>query len=524
VHHQILNFSIKMTDPNYDPVNAMESSDPDATSSPSSGDNAAALRSSKSLSKATTTPLVRHVFKELFREQLEENILAEGSGEFVSCGICSNCLRNDCGECQACLQGELFGGDGGGGGEDNVCRERLCLQQDIVELSQESPRPQQARSRSNGSVSTTFLGDPVKVKDGTKFYSTVEVNGTTYNVGNFVLISPDVGGTAYFVAKIIYLADDGHDRVAHVQHFCRGIDTVLGRLGDDRELYAVQDCEDVDVVELTRRVRVKYRPAMDATSYLDFYAVGGTTAAVIAGSTDSNFDGFWYRHSYNPKCARFTRAPEPCVVGTSHCTVCRVLKKSLDKSQFVSRLGSRCKDGVYLQHDAFSYNGDTFRVGDSVLLDPEAYHMPHELPRRQVDPPKRDIVCDERVFTEYFRHARSRVKGSNEGTVIPFRVAIVERIAQRISRDTKNEPNQLELSVRKLYRPENTAQGARRDLTFKSDIEMLFWSSDLIMVPAARVVGKCFVRPKQTLTVSPEKWVREGYLRNTFDRLFENCN
>ena len=46
-----------------------------------------------------------------------------------------------------------------------------------------------------------------------------------------------------------------HEKIAHVQYFCRGSDTVLGELSDKKELFALDDCEDVQLFELMRKVR-----------------------------------------------------------------------------------------------------------------------------------------------------------------------------------------------------------------------------------------------------------------------------
>ena len=40
-----------------------------------------------------------------------------------------------------------------------------------------------------------------------------------------------------------------------MQYFCRGSDTVLGELSDKKELFALDDCEDVQLFELMRKVQ-----------------------------------------------------------------------------------------------------------------------------------------------------------------------------------------------------------------------------------------------------------------------------
>ena len=50
------------------------------------------------------------------------------------------------------------------------------------------------------------------------------------------------------------------------------------------------------------------------------------------------------------------------------------------------------------------------------------------------------------------------------------------------------------VTLRKLFRPENTVQGERDLLTLRSDINEVFWSEDLEVIPAKWVEGKCIVR------------------------------
>ena len=61
------------------------------------------------------------------------------------------------------------------------------------------------------------------------------------------------------------------------------------------------------------------------------------------------------------------------------------------------------------------------------------------------------------------------------------------------------------IPLRKLYRPENTVQGERDLLTLRSDINEVFWTEDLEVIPAKWVEGKCIVR-EVTYMTSTEAW------------------
>ena len=101
------------------------------------------------------------------------------------------------------------------------------------------------------------------------------------------------------------------------------------------------------------------------------------------------------------------------------------------------------------------------------------------------------MVVDEDMFPEYYRH-KGHVKGSNEQTPDPFRIVVIERIAK--------QKGGLVICVRKLFRPENTVLGERDLLTLRSDINEVFWSEDLEVIPAKWVEGKCIVRDGPHMT------------------------
>ena len=76
--------------------------------------------------------------------------------------------------------------------------------------------------------------------------------------------------------------------------------------------------------------------------------------------------------------------------------------------------------------------------------------------------------------------------------------------------------------VRKLYRPENTVQGERDLLTLRSDINEVFWSEDLEVIPAKWVEGKCIVRPKQILGIDTVQWHEGGSFRFYFEKRYDS--
>ena len=86
------------------------------------------------------------------------------------------------------------------------------------------------------------------------------VGDVEYQIGDCVMVRPDIKGSASYIGRIVYLLEEKHEKIAHVQYFCRGSDTVLGELSDKKELFALDDCEDVQLFELMRKVQFSHEP------------------------------------------------------------------------------------------------------------------------------------------------------------------------------------------------------------------------------------------------------------------------
>lgn len=60
-----------------------------------------------------------------------------------------------------------------------------------------------------------------------------------------------------WIAKIIYMFDKFPQKfMFHGQLFCRGSDTILGETADPRELFEVDDCENLPLGSIVRKAEV----------------------------------------------------------------------------------------------------------------------------------------------------------------------------------------------------------------------------------------------------------------------------
>ena len=91
-------------------------------------------------------------------------------------------------------------------------------------------------------------------------------------------------------------------RGAHVRWFARGENTIFGDYADPKEVFALYDCEDLELHRFMRKLQIQYIPTAD-----NWKDQGGTSDSLV---TPSNFIGaedniFWYRKSYHPDTARY---------------------------------------------------------------------------------------------------------------------------------------------------------------------------------------------------------------------------
>ena len=143
-----------------------------------------------------------------------------------------------------------------------------------------------------GGAGTTLGNDP-----NVKSYSQVEINGKVINVGDCVLVRPDDVRTQLYVFKIVSLFQDNsiqtddsnqsQNKLAHCLKFSRGSDTVKGKTADPQELFALNECETIQLLEVEDKAFVRYWPGP------------------ISPSPYLSPNQYWYQRQYNPTCVGF---------------------------------------------------------------------------------------------------------------------------------------------------------------------------------------------------------------------------
>ena len=418
----------------------------------------------RAFDKATTTPLVQRIC-----EEFENNIRQDEVVSGWSCGSCRNCKRDP--KCQKkCI---------------------LAFGSNVDKVN---------------AISVSFPEEPVHCsKNGDFYYRCVKVREEQYTAGDCVAITSPLSGAPNYIARVKYFFRNKEVTAAHVQFYAFGNQTALGNSADEKELFLLEECEDVEMTEIIAKVKVVSKPL----------AVNWTAEEERGNGV------FWTRLKYDSRLARFEEYVQINSTMSIACDACHLTSSAeLNKiPKIVEKIITLNGEDMWII--CLKYCGRSYSIGDSIYLCPGAYAMPYERKRKK-EIPKIEYKVDEMVFTEYYRHSQtSSIKGSNNKTQIPFRIGVIE--------DIWKEGSKVKLKVRKMFRQENTHLSLENNSG--DDIHKLYWSNDFISVEAPNICGKCFLLPESLVKENLTNWTQSrrhrfyfGNLYNSKKRTFESIS
>ena len=126
----------------------------------------------------------------------------------------------------------------------------------------------ETRKREGSTKIIFHADDKIDAKDDKVYYSKTNVNGTEYKLNDFALVHPPDEDITPYVCKILSIHTTKKYKIAHVRWFALGEDTVLGKVADSKELFALHDCEDIELNDMIRLVQVEFIKIPDNWSQL----------------------------------------------------------------------------------------------------------------------------------------------------------------------------------------------------------------------------------------------------------------
>ncbi|XP_017781710.1 PREDICTED: DNA (cytosine-5)-methyltransferase PliMCI-like [Nicrophorus vespilloides] len=444
-------------------------------------------------SKATTTKLVRDVFESFFPEQIADNKVELKGPKKKRCGVCEACQLPDCGSCNHCKDMLKFGGTGR---SKQACKLRRCPNmaiQDAEESDNEDsadvePEPETEEPCSKRIIhDVTWAEESVENFNGRIYYESAVVGEHIINNDDYVMLNSAAPDHPLVVARVCYMWDqEPGGPTFHALIFTRGSDTILGETADPREVFYTDTCENCPLGSIVCKAEVRRLPFS--------FNWSRNFEAGLAPILEDDGKTFHYSKQYDPEMGRFEDYLMSDEENPSPCPACT---RKHDKNHYNTPFPY--ENGIF-------WRGHRFLVGSCVYLNPDVFKFESVHDFSDADDNKE--MEDEELYPEYYRKT-SEVKGSNNETPLPFCIGMIEEL----------NTTELTIEVRKFYRPDNINIGMF--LSYQSDLNQIFYSSELISLPFKEVTGKCFIVYGDNLDMEASEWITKGpdrfYFRQAYN-------
>ena len=364
--------------------------------------------------------------------------MADHRNQPKGCGKCQACKSVDCGSCSQCLSKKKFGGDI----EDTniICDRRQCENSDIQMISQD-----ESSNYNEKNAKTSFSeNDVLEVKNMTTYFERVEINKETYQIGDFAEVIPEDSNSKPYICKIIALFQIKQKssviKAAHVRWFARGENTIFGDIADPKEVFAIHDCEDVQLHRFMRLIQIQYQGIPENWSQL-----GGTSDSIVTPTTHiGGIDGiYWYRKLYHPDTARYEEVP-PMLLHDDDGKACFTC----------SHLENKRRSQIPILEEDFETDSNTllfkdqvFRIGSGVMVLPNTFEI--SIRQKKEFRKMRELEKkDPKVYTEYWRKGKRNAFEMNH----PFDIGIIQKVFKA------KHSEKIMVQVRVMMRPENVGK------------------------------------------------------------------
>nr|CAH7742223.1 unnamed protein product [Callosobruchus chinensis] len=319
---------------------------------------------------------------------------------------------------------------------------------------------------------------------GRQCYSTAVVGDLTVKTGDFVMLKSENPKDPPCIAKVVHMFDNLPQKyMFHGHLFCRGSDTILGETSDPRELFLVDDCDDLPLGSIIQKAQVECRKRPENWS-----EIGGDFS--LPESLEDDGKTFFYTQRMEEN--RFLDIDFENEIQENECSSCR---RKTEQKTF---------NNIVFKDNVAKWKNDVYKSGSGVFLSPETYTFEHFGPDQEKEDTEKYV--NEDVYPEYYRKTRKTdfIKGSNMDTADPFVIGIIE--------DIFSHRDEVKIKVRIFCRPENTIKTM---LSYSKDLNYLYYTEEVKSVSFDNVQGKCYVAYGE-LFESPSEWSQQGPYRYYF--------
>ncbi|XP_011505760.1 PREDICTED: DNA (cytosine-5)-methyltransferase PliMCI-like [Ceratosolen solmsi marchali] len=474
--------------------------------------------------KLTTTQQVQDILESIIPIQ-QNNI---SNKRLLKCKrsvkTCKMCLKIDCDECSVCNFDNP-------GTSNQVYINYQCQKMKIVSASLDSNYKYSTNSKSigrksepnkkihrklkkNKSIIMTWVGEPILSSKG-DFYDAVIINSEMIKRNDYIFIDPIDPSVPMQVIKVRYLWESKlGNKMLHGTWLWRGTETILGEMSLPRELFLVDECQDVPLKFVQSKANVVI---------LQFSSKNIDNES-IAGIIKKNNKSLFCQKRYDHVSARFENilpdleAPQE----KEHCFCSTCTRNSLTNQYKTPQLFEKLEemsDSVKIKFGMVKYLGEEFRIGTAVYLKPKTLGFKYLINNKKYLQNFKKKIIDEKQYPEFYRKFNDKDKNSKFDIPEPFDIGYITSIYSTSKSKLLASIN-LYITVKKLYRPENTH--ASESLKRNSDINILYWSEEECDVQFRCVIGKCYLTYLKNLYHSIEEWSAMGPNRFYFAESYDS--
>ncbi|KAG8228423.1 DNA (cytosine-5)-methyltransferase 1-like [Ladona fulva] len=316
-------------------------------------------------------------------------------------------------------------------------------------------------------------------------------------------------------------------------YYNRGSETVLGETADPTEVFCTDECEDVPLKVIVKKVKVFHYKHPEDWANLGGIADGSEIQKhfVSEGKCKDGEEILWFQKRCTARSRTiFTSQPDPCTTtnlilvqseeknGWVNCSPTALMRLLLvfvhPVKDFYNAKFKRlpewlgyCKAlmalmrSVYVSCDVVYYLKEEFRRGTFVFIDPAK--VPWKIHSLDEDMETKDTPkeVDEDLYPEHYRKYLScgvrqykNIKRKSKKP-IPFIIGLITDVVTKqclFLEDSKFETEtDIWLDVNVFYRPEDTRIGVEE--TYRKDLNLLYWTRDSRRIQFKSVARKCHV-------------------------------
>ncbi|KAI8532023.1 hypothetical protein RHMOL_Rhmol11G0180800 [Rhododendron molle] len=308
----------------------------------------------------------------------------------------------------------------------------------------------------------TWVGKEVgRTCEGGALYSQAAVRGSVVSVGGSVLVGLDDSDECASIYFVEYMFESSDARkMVHGRLMMRGSETVLGNTANEREVFLTDDCLEFELDDVIQTVVVETRLRPWGYQYRKSNAINDKLDRERAEEWKNKglpMEYFCKSVYCSDKGGFFSLQKDSMGLGTGLCHSCKSTEAKRQKELFV----------LDSSMTGFTYEGAEYCIHDFVYLGP--HHFGEDE--------------DSATFKG----------GRNVGLKAYVVCHLLEIEGGKASK--KADPKSMNVKVRRFFRPEEISA----EKAYRSDIQEIYYSENIVTVPLIAIEGKCEVRRKHDL-------------------------